>query len=720
MHRAALHTYYYSGSSGEPEPVTLDSVESTTAISVPNGATFDEVILLLPTTRVVTLSDASTPDYTVTWVEGSYDETVADVYTISGTLTLPEGVTNPESVVATVEVTVAAAMTPDLLPNQILWAREDNVNTSTNVDEWTNKYNGANDFVKISDARRPNVNATGIDGDKPSYDFTLANNDLLRTQSGLGLAGNYTYHLFFQCDDTNIGAVSQYLIQNTDNGTTFLNTGLQALIREDEIWVDFRKNDSGNQQRVEFPFLSTGWHVLTVKHNSNGVGASINIVKLDGALITKITNADPVTHNTQTLKIGGNSINANTPISGSFGELIFNSGYQSVLNEWGVHKYLASRYTDLASIRFFDETQFSAIDSLSEAWNGLDKLLRDDGKYDLVGGTLTGKIYYFEQGATINDWTATLLSDTGLEIQKLKIYGRDDQDRLILVSCHKDSVSADDNIGKLMLHRADTIDDNGAYTSADLITGRAFPQGLVIRDLNDDGQDEIIYAYQGTTAGNGGVRWFECSDITDVLDSGNWTEHTAIVHESAWWLAGFYTINAAERLVFSARTNRNAASVPGIYYLTPAATVTDLWTETTIDNSVIDFGHVDVGNFFGNVNDIIAQNYSNDDVYAYDAGNSFAESTIITGGTAQVGYNVRKLSRTKNGRNMFIQIVQSDWCYLVSWNGAAWERRKLFQTLTHPGDSELLEVDIDNSGYLTIFWDDNTGLASAHIYKFRI
>jgi hypothetical protein len=175
-------------------------------------------------------------------------------------------------------------------------------------------------------------------------------------------------------------------------------------------------------------------------------------------------------------------------------------------------------------------------------------------------------------------------------------------------------------------------------------------------------------------------------------------------------------------LVFSARTNRNAASVPGIYYLTPAATVTDLWTETTIDNSVIDFGHVDVGNFFGNVNDIIAQNYSNSNGYGYDAGNSFAKSTIITGGAGQVGYNIRKIDRFKNGRNMFIFVVQNDWFYLAELNddGVTYDKRKLFQTLTHPGDSEFIYGDLDKSGYPVGIWDDNTGLANAHIYKFRI
>lgn len=674
------------------------SIQLDTLI-VPYDTLFSELLLLLPFFY---------NNEIITWNEGNYNGQISDNYNLTGFT---------ENVNTLITVTVQEPFAPDLLNNKIIWLRENNNNTSGNVDNWNNKFNSALDLVKISDATRPNLNVTGLNS-LPTYEFTRANNDRLRAEAALGIISSFTAHLIFRCTNPALAATSQYLFENVDNDSVFVNTGISALIRENEIWVDFRKNDAGNQQRVEFPFTDTSWHVLTVKYQASGAGASIGVIKLDGALINKTTTIDQVVHNNNLLKIGSNGINTNNAFGGDMAELIMNAEFQDNLTDAGIINYLANRY----NLNFipFDDTQYRAVDSLTEAWNGLDYILRSDNKYNLVGGTLTGKIYYFEQGATIANWTTTLLVDTGLEIQKLKVWGRDTLGRLVLISAHKDSVAPNDNIGKIMLHRADTTDDNGAYSSVNLVTGRAYPQGILVDDIDNDGEDEFFFAYQGTSAGNGGIHWFDCSDISDILNVSNWTEHIAIVHESAWWIAGFYDIGGINRLVFTARTNRNSASVPGIYYLTPPAIVTNLWTETTIDNTSLDFGHIDFGNFIGNAGDIIVQNFDNDDVYLYDAANSFAKTTLITGTTTEGGYNIRKLDVLVNGRNPFIFIVELDWAYYIYYNGSSWEKRKLFQTGEHPADDEILSIDIDNSGFTTITIDDNTGLANSHIYTFRL
>jgi hypothetical protein len=692
MHYAARYPYYYR-SSGEDTPVVLDS------ITVPYDTGFAELLLVLPQTY---------EGDQITWSEGSYDGETSGDYNLSGTT---------GTVTTLITVTVQAAATPDLLNNKIIWLRENNANTTGNVDNWNNKFNSALDLVKMSDATRPNLNATGLNG-LPTYEFTRANNDRLRAEIALGLIGDFTYYLVFQCSNPTLAATSQMLLENTDNDSAFGNTGIQALIREGEIWVDFRKNDGGDQQRVEFPFSDTGWHVLEVKYDANGNDASTRVIKLDGALIHKSTNADPVVHNNNLLKIGSNGFGTTNAIGGAFAELIMNSEFHDNLTESGILQYLAERYN--LSLIPFDDTQYRAIDSLSEAWNGLDSILRDDGKYDLVGGTLTGKIYYFEQGATVADWTATLLVDTGVEIQKLKVWGRDGSDRLVLISAHKDLSVVDDNNGNIRIHRADTTDDNGAYSSLTLIDERYYPQGILVQDIDNDGVDEFIFTWQGTTSGEGGVHWFDCSNVNDILNMASWTEHVAIVHESAWWIAGFHNIDGIDRLVFSARNNRNDSSVPGIYYLTPAATITNTWAQTTIDNTNANWGHIDFGNFVGNDGDLIAHNFDDDNVYVYDESDTFAKTTLITGATAEASYNLSTVDVLVNGRNPFILIVENDWCYYISYNGATWDKRKLFQTLEHPADNEILSVDLDDSGFLTITIDDNTGLANSHIYTFRL
>lgn len=700
-------------------------VEDTDPVDVAFDIEFFELVFQLPITREVELSDGTFITSTITWLEGTYDPNTPDDYTIFGTLELPGNVRNPGNVQASVVVTVHAVLTPDLLANKILWLRENTDVTSGNIDNWHNDFNRSLDAVKITDARRPNLNATGIEGSLPTVDFTKANLDTLRTEgTTIGLSGDLTYYVIFKCTDPT-SATAQIIFENTDNGAAFVNTGIQAVVVSSEIRVDFRKNvaGAGNQQRIAFPYTSTGWSLLHIKHDSAGAGASINVVKLDGALIKKEVSKEPIVHNSNPLKIGADGITGATPFGGSMAEQVLTSDYHDAITESGLLDYIKTRYpTELSDIEFFDETRFRALDSVSEAWNGLDFILRGDGKYDFVAGTLTGKIYHLEQGATINDWTTTLLTDTSREIQKLKVFGRDTSGRLILISNHKDSAANNDDIGKIMLHRADTTADDGAYSSVDLITARGFPQGILVYDVDGDGEDEFLYAYEGKLATQGGIRWWKCSDIDDVLDTGNWTEHNAKTHEGAWWIAGFYNIGGTDRLVFGARNNtaRNPAEIPGIYYLTPASPVTNTWIETTIDNTVADFLHVDVGNFFGNDVDIIAQNFDNGNIFGYNSASAWAKSTLISGGSG-AGMNIRIIpNNTINGRSSFISFTENDWAYHNYYNGATWSRRKLFQTLGHPADNEILFLDVDDSGFMTIVFDDNTNLANANVRMFRL
>lgn len=696
------------------------SVEETDPISVSYNTPFFEVVFDLPITRQVTLSDGSVVTMDVTWQEGSYDETVADDYTIIGVLTLTGNAKNPLLIQSSALVTVEVALSPSDLTDQIMWLRENNDNTAGELDNWHNNFNRAIDELKITDARRPNVNATGIDGNT-SMEYTKANADVTRSEAGLGLVNDFTAWFLIKVNDF---TTNQIIAQNADNDVAFGNTGIMLQARSTSLlWADFRKNVAGatNQQRVEWPFSSTAWELITLKHDANGAGASVNVVKQGGAMIKKNIGMEPVVHNSNTFKLGGTGFDSSTPLGGSIAEIIITSNYQDPVTEASVIDYFKSRYpTQLANIFFFDETQFRPIDSVSEAWNGLDAILRNDNKYDFVAGTLTGKIYYLEQGATINDWTTTLLVDTLREIQSLKVFGRDSSDRLILLSAHKDSAATDDNIGKIMVHRADTTNDKGAYTSATPITAHDYPQQIVVYDVDNDGVDEFIFSFQGNGVGEGGVSWFKFTDVDLPLGGG--TEHVCIQHSGAWWVDGPYNINGADRWIFSARNNRNPGiEVPGLYYLTPASPVTNTWAETTLDNTALDFGHYSVGNIFGNTNDIVIQNFSNDDIYAYDAANSYAKSTIITGGSSGQGTQLKIITgNIINGRSSFLTFVENDWAYLNYYNGATWSRRKLFQTLGHPADNEVFYLDVDNSGFLTVVFDDNTDLANANVRKFRL
>ncbi|MBB6692525.1 DUF4073 domain-containing protein [Cohnella xylanilytica] len=87
-------------------PVTVTEVESLSDLTVAYGTKLADV--LLPSQVTVKLSSGDSSTASVTWNEGvpAYDGDAAGTYTFTGTLTPPEGVTNPDGLKATVRVIV--------------------------------------------------------------------------------------------------------------------------------------------------------------------------------------------------------------------------------------------------------------------------------------------------------------------------------------------------------------------------------------------------------------------------------------------------------------------------------------------------------------------------------------------------------------------------------------------------------------------------------------
>lgn len=93
---------------------TVATVSSISDINVANGTSLGNVSL--PSTVDITLSDNTTTSAAVTWDGGNpaYDGNTAGTYTFTGTIALPQGVTNPNDLKATVNVVVGAgAAVPD-------------------------------------------------------------------------------------------------------------------------------------------------------------------------------------------------------------------------------------------------------------------------------------------------------------------------------------------------------------------------------------------------------------------------------------------------------------------------------------------------------------------------------------------------------------------------------------------------------------------------------
>ena len=101
---------------GDEAPVerTVEEVELLQRQTVPFGTAKSE--LTLPETVRVTLSDGKTVSLPVTWTCARYDGSNPGIYTFAGTLTLRDGITNPQGLLAYVEVKVEEGEDPDPEP----------------------------------------------------------------------------------------------------------------------------------------------------------------------------------------------------------------------------------------------------------------------------------------------------------------------------------------------------------------------------------------------------------------------------------------------------------------------------------------------------------------------------------------------------------------------------------------------------------------------------
>ncbi len=92
-----------------PSEVTVESVESLDNITVDNGTEREDIDL--PDTIDVNLSNSTTTSAAVTWDNGNpeYDGDTAGTYMFTGRLRLPDGVTNPSDLKASVAVNVRSA-----------------------------------------------------------------------------------------------------------------------------------------------------------------------------------------------------------------------------------------------------------------------------------------------------------------------------------------------------------------------------------------------------------------------------------------------------------------------------------------------------------------------------------------------------------------------------------------------------------------------------------
>ena len=128
------------------QSLIISSIAPISDINVAYGSDLSSASL--PAEVVVTMSDSSTQNIAVTWDNGTptYDPNTAGTYVISGTLTLPDNITNTDNLTASVNVIVLAQTTSstDLLQTTSSSTGGDIIQNAT-----SSLLNGVNNFFNF-------------------------------------------------------------------------------------------------------------------------------------------------------------------------------------------------------------------------------------------------------------------------------------------------------------------------------------------------------------------------------------------------------------------------------------------------------------------------------------------------------------------------------------------------------------------------------------------
>lgn len=339
----------------------------------------------------------------------------------------------------------------------------------------------------------------------------------------------------------------------------------------------------------------------------------------------------------------------------------------------------------------------NTIDSLDNAEGMATSDIDSDGRTDaIVSDGENGSVYWYQQPDRLdNSWTQTTIQSGFSEVEGVATGDFDDDGNI-------EVVIADQGGDELAIAKQDTSDPTGSWSATTLDAGATNVQGILIWDVDSDGNLDIMYSYEGSASGNGGIFWQQFGG-GDPLDSNNWTQHQALQVEGAWWLAqrapkDLTADGNSDDVLFSVRESKNTAASGEVAYISPPSDPTNTWSKTQIDDNA-DYVplHVSHGNLFGNNHekDILASAFdSGNSIYRYDFSNGFARATVDS---STRYYNSKARDLSSNSRDdLFVNDDGSSEFKLYVYDGSQYV---VTDSIAHgKSDSAILAADITGDG----------------------
>lgn len=207
-----------------------------------------------------------------------------------------------------------------------------------------------------------------------------------------------------------------------------------------------------------------------------------------------------------------------------------------------------------------------------------------DGTNNLIVGTGNGGEVYWYEKVSPGSWQRHLVSKGYHEVEGTIAgdFDNDGQTEIIIL---------DQRGNKVVFAKQANNDPGGEWLTLTLDPDANYVQQGIIMDITGNGYPDFIYAFEGSSKGDGGFYWME-NKGGNLLDPDNWEKHEMQQFEGAWWIdhnsprdwggGGTGDIAVSVREI----RGRNPGSANGgVYILKQPSNPRDKWIKEAVDTS---------------------------------------------------------------------------------------------------------------------------------------
>jgi hypothetical protein len=349
-----------------------------------------------------------------------------------------------------------------------------------------------------------------------------------------------------------------------------------------------------------------------------------------------------------------------------------------------------------------------------------------DGTVDLLTSSgAEGGVFWFEQKNGPTDWQRHTIYGDATEIEGNDLVDVNGDGQL-------EALSMDQETGEILLHRP-VNDPRAEWKTTAIQSGRLFVQASLATDVDGDDRPELVYTWEGTEAGTGGVHWLDYEG-GPVHEADSWTDHRMIVHESAWWLAPRRVdVNGdglAREILYTARNlkNRNPEAEPGLFWIEPGRDSTTRWQRHAIDTTLSHPLHVDVGQFSADESnrDVVVGGFETETLSYYTGADSWQRHDLDVPTLNEKPFNdmwnVKALPLSDKKRDAMLAVLSrsSKSAMVLYYPHDDQYRRRVLKRMsyTHPMDDRLVLRDLTGDDRPEMIVPDSGG-GTLSIYRFE-